>query len=103
MQKILFAASEAHPLIKTGGLADVASSLPRALLKRGHDIKIILPAYASVLAKAKEAGVKKVGELSITGQTIVLWQTRLPGSRVTVLLVDIPQFSMRDGNPYCGP
>lgn len=103
MQKILFAASEVYPFIKTGGLADVSSSLPRALLKRGHDIKIILPAYASVLAKAKDAGIKKIGELSITGQSIILWQTRLPGSRVTVLLVDIPQFSMRDGNPYCGP
>lgn len=103
MQKILFATSEAHPLIKTGGLADVASSLPRALLKRGHDIKILLPAYASVLQKAKESGVKKVAELSLSGQTIGLLQTRLPGSRVTVLLVDIPQFSDREGNPYCGP
>lgn len=103
MQKILFATSEAHPLIKTGGLADVASSLPRALLKRGHDIKILLPAYPGVLVKAKEIGVKKVAEISLSGQTIGLLQTRLPGSRVTVILVDIPQFSERDGNPYCGP
>lgn len=103
MQKILFATSEAHPLIKTGGLADVASSLPRALLKRGHDVKILLPAYASVLAKAKEVGVKKIGELVISGQSITLLQTRLPGSRVAVILVDIPQFSEREGNPYCGP
>jgi starch synthase len=103
MQKILFATSEAHPLIKTGGLADVASSLPRALLKRGHDVKILLPAYASVVLKAKEVGVKKIGELAISGQTISLLQTRLPGSRVAVILVDIPQFSEREGNPYCGP
>ena len=103
MQKILFATSEAHPLIKTGGLADVASSLPRALLKRGHDIKILLPAYPSVLLKAKDVGIKKVGELNIVGQSITLWQTRLPGSRVIVILVDIPQFSEREGNPYCGP
>jgi len=103
MQKILFTTSEAHPLIKTGGLADVASSLPRALLKRGHEVKILLPAYASVIVKAKEAGVKKIAELLISGQTISLLQTRLPGSRVTVILVDIPQFSEREGNPYCGP
>lgn len=102
-RKILFATSEAHPLIKTGGLADVASSLPRALLKRGHHIKIVLPAYASVLLKANESGVKKVAELNISGQTLSLLQTRLPGSRVTVILVDIPQFSEREGNPYCGP
>ena len=103
MQKILFAASEAHPLIKTGGLADVASSLPRALLKRGHDVKILLPAYTSVLQKAKEVGLKKIGELVINEQIIQLWQTRLPGSKVIVWLVDIPQFSNREGNPYCGP
>jgi len=103
MHKILFATSEVHPLIKTGGLADVASSLPRALLKIGHDVKIILPAYASVLIKAKEVGLKFIGNLALLGQEIKLWQTRLPGSRVTVLLVDIPQFSEREGNPYCGP
>lgn len=103
MHKILFATSEAYPLIKTGGLADVAASLPRALLKRGHDIRILLPAYASVMLKARDAGVKKLADLVILGETIGLWQTRLPGSRVTVLLVDIPQFSERKGNPYVGP
>ncbi len=103
MHKILFATSEAYPLIKTGGLADVAASLPRALLKRGHDIRILLPAYASVMLKARDAGVKKLADLVILGETIGLWQTRLPGSRVTVLLVDIPQFSEREGNPYVGP
>jgi starch synthase len=103
MFKILFVTSEAHPLIKTGGLADVAGSLPRALLKLGHDVKILLPAYASALIKAKGAGIKKISRISIHGQDINILQTRLPGSRVTVLLVDMPQFSEREGNPYCGP
>jgi starch synthase len=103
MKKILFATSEAHPLIKTGGLADVAASLPRALLKRGNDVKILLPAYASVMVKAKEVGVKKVAELDIGGQAVFILQTRLPGSRVVVFLVDIPQYFEREGNPYCGP
>ncbi|MES2825384.1 MAG: glycogen synthase GlgA [Pseudomonadota bacterium] len=103
MNKILFVTSEAHPLIKTGGLADVAGSLPRALLKLGHDVKILLPAYASALIKAKDAGIKKISQISIYGQDINILQTRLPGSRVTVLLVDMPQFSEREGNPYCGP
>ncbi len=103
MNKILYVTSEAHPLIKTGGLADVAGSLPRALLKLGHDVKILLPAYASVLAKANDLGIKKITQLSILGEDITISQTRLPGSRVTVLLADMPQFSEREGNPYCGP
>jgi starch synthase len=103
MQKILFAASEVYPLIKTGGLADVAASLPRALLKLGQDIKIIMPAYASVLEKTSSPGIKEVVQLTIEGHTVSLKQTRLPGTRVVVLLVDIPEFSKRNGNPYCGP
>ncbi|MGD2138514.1 MAG: glycogen/starch synthase, partial [Gammaproteobacteria bacterium] len=38
---ILFASSEAHPLVKTGGLGDVAGSLPRAMRNLRHDIRII--------------------------------------------------------------
>src|SRR5688500_17888929 len=47
--KILLAASEALPFFKSGGLADVARSLPDALLERGHDVHIIHPLYPSVL------------------------------------------------------
>ncbi len=103
MQKILFATSEVYPLIKTGGLADVTGSLPRALLKQGYDIKIILPAYSSVLEKASASGIKKIAQLDIDGNAVIIKQTRLPGTKVTVWLVDIPEFSERIGNPYCGP
>ncbi|WP_331352293.1 glycogen synthase GlgA [Cellvibrio sp. UBA7671] len=103
MQKILFATSEVYPLIKTGGLADVAASLPRALLKLGQDVKILLPAYASVLEKAKNVGIKEIAQLEIEGYSVSLRQTRLPGTKVIVLLVDIPEFFEREGNPYCGP
>lgn len=103
MQKILFATSEVYPLIKTGGLADVAASLPRALLKLGQDVKILLPAYPGVLEKAKSVGIKDVALLDVEGYPVTLKQTRLPGTKVTVLLVDIPEFSTREGNPYCGP
>ncbi|WP_168119277.1 glycogen synthase GlgA [Paenibacillus sp. HB172176] len=45
---ILFAASEAVPLAKTGGLADVAGALPKALNKLGSDVRVILPKYEQI-------------------------------------------------------
>lgn len=46
--KILYAASEAAPFCKTGGLADVAGSLPPALAKAGDDVAVILPLYGQI-------------------------------------------------------
>jgi starch synthase len=46
--KICFIASEVHPFSKTGGLADVASSLPIALGRAGHDVRVITPLYARI-------------------------------------------------------
>jgi len=46
--RILFAASEALPYAKTGGLADVIEALPRALVKLGHEVAVFLPRYRGV-------------------------------------------------------
>ncbi len=52
--KILFATSEAVPFCKTGGLADVAGSLPQALAKAGNEVEVILPLYQRVADKWKD-------------------------------------------------
>ena len=48
---ILFVASEVGPYAKTGGLADVAAALPKVLRQRGHDVRVVLPFYASIDTK----------------------------------------------------
>ena len=51
MKKILFVSSEVAPYAKSGGLADVAGSLPKELLKMGYDISIIMPKYREIDVK----------------------------------------------------
>src|ERR1700677_2558386 len=46
--QITFAASEATPFAKTGGLADVVGALPRELVKLGHNVTVFLPFYTRV-------------------------------------------------------
>ncbi|MGE5578727.1 MAG: glycogen synthase GlgA [Bacillota bacterium] len=48
---ILLVASEVAPFAKTGGLADVAGSLPKALLLQGNDVRVVLPRYRNVNVK----------------------------------------------------
>ena len=48
MKKILFAASERVPFMKTGGLADVVGALPKALNKEEFDVRVILPSYTCI-------------------------------------------------------
>ncbi len=54
MKKILFAASEGVPFIKTGGLADVVGSLPKCIDKRYFDVRVILPKYACMKQEVKD-------------------------------------------------
>ena len=53
MMKILFAASEAVPFMKTGGLADVTGSLPGYFDKKHFDVRIIMPKYLCMDEKWK--------------------------------------------------
>lgn len=101
-QSVLFVTSEVHPLIKTGGLADVSQGLPVALKRAGLDVRLLLPAYRRV--KEGAAGRKPVAQFDVPDVgPIRLLHLRLPQSTVPVYLVDLPQFFDRDGNPYVGP
>ena len=51
--KILFISSEVAPFAKTGGLADVAGALPKALAALGHDVRVVMPAYAAIVDKLR--------------------------------------------------
>ena len=101
--KILFATSEAHPLIKTGGLADVSGSLPRALRNTKQDIRLVLPAYPA--AKAAASAHKAIINFTPAGASspVTLLQGRLPKTRVPVYLVDAPDYFDRPGGPYSQP
>lgn len=48
--KIMYVASEVAPFVKTGGLGDVAGSLPKALAAKGHDVAVFCPLYSTISA-----------------------------------------------------
>ena len=100
MYRILFAASEAHPLIKTGGLADVAGSLPPALSSLGCDVRLIMPAYRDAVARAPHPRRLIDIELDGSGMRVALLETLLPGTAIKTWLVDYPPAFDRPGNPY---
>ncbi|KPQ01561.1 glycogen synthase GlgA [Marinobacter sp. HL-58] len=100
MIRVLFATSEVYPLVKTGGLADVSASLPEALCRLEYDVQILLPGYPQAIKAAREAGSRRKSRFRIGQYEVSLWQTRLPGTAVTLWLVDCPPLFDRPGNPY---
>ena len=100
MRKILFVTSEAHPLMKTGGLGDVCGGLPQALHALGADVRLLLPGYHDTLQHAGR--LKPVTQLTLPplASPVTLLEGRLPGTRVKVWLIDFPPAYDRPGNPY---
>jgi starch synthase len=97
--RVLLAASEVVGFAKTGGLADVAGSLPRALARRGVDCAVLLPLYRSTRSgkiPLTPTGLEfrvPIGARSVSGALI---RATLPDSNVPVYLIEQPDYYERD-------
>jgi len=95
---ILSVTSEIFPLIKTGGLADVAGALPGALGRIGGRVKTLVPGYGPVLKALK--GGKKIAEINdLFGAKARLISAKVMG--LELIVIDAPHLYQRDGGPYC--
>jgi len=97
--RILIASSEAVPFAKTGGLADVATGLSKALASAGHDVTLVIPYHCRFVPE--EFRGESIGEMQIDlrnfGIKAAIRRAGLPRSTVEVLLIDQPSFFDRKG------
>ncbi|NTV94979.1 MAG: glycogen synthase GlgA [Thiobacillus sp.] len=102
MKNVLFATSEARPLIKTGGLADVSSALPAALRELGIDCRLLLPGYRQVLAMLDNPleVARFQGLTGFIDSRLLLGA--MPDSGTPVYVLDAPAYFVREGGPYHG-
>jgi len=106
--RILYTVSEVAPFAKTGGLADVAGSLPAALARLGHEVKIVMPRYAVVNGKRWGLQPRDEFSLRVAGKDypFSIHAGRLPDSPVEVLflendrLFDRPALYQENGVDY---
>lgn len=98
--KILLVSSEVVPFAKTGGLADVAGSLPIELAKLGHDVRVAMPKYRCV--DDKKFKLRPILQdihvhLSTNDYIAKIKKTSFPGTKVPVYFVQNEAFFGRDG------
>ena len=98
--KVLSIASEVFPLVKTGGLADVAGALPAALAREDVEIRTLIPAYPAVLDRLADAETAHEYADLFGGPARVL-AGRAAG--LNLFAIDAPHLFGRAGNPYLGP
>ena len=98
---ILFAASEVVPFAKSGGLADVAGALPKALKDLGHDVRVVMPRYY-IVDKEKYNLKPLQGELGVPMGSMgeawaAVYEGVLPNSDVPIYFIDHEGFFGRKG------
>ena len=98
--RVLFVTAEAYPLAKTGGLADVSRALPIALRNRGHDVRLLMPAYPRAYVRIEKPRIVAKIEplLGISDATLVVGT--FPDSDLPVWLIDSPSLFRRNGGLY---
>lgn len=98
---ILFAASEAAPFAKEGGLGDVVGALPKCLAAMGHDVRVVIPRYWCVdrdrYALKPRHGVLTVPMGIMGHQYAGVYEGRLPGSDVPIYFLEHEGFYGRSG------
>jgi len=100
LMRVLSVASECAPLVKTGGLADVAGALPGALAPLGVEMRTLLPGYPAVIAALEGAEPVWAGEAPGLGAGRIL-SGRAAG--LDLMVLEAPQHFDRAGGPYLGP
>jgi starch synthase len=95
--KVLSVASEAVPLVKTGGLADVAGALPAAVAPHGVEMTTFLPGYPAVTKALSRPRALHSWD-NLLGEKARLVSGKIDGRPLLVL--DAPAFFLREGNPY---
>jgi starch synthase len=99
--RVLSLASELFPLVKTGGLADVAGALPSALTDLGCEVRSLVPGYPGLVDRL--AGTAEVATLSdLMGASARLLRGTAPGG-ADILVLEAPHLFERPGDPYTSP
>ncbi|SIP86340.1 starch synthase [Paracoccus thiocyanatus] len=98
--RVLSVASECVPLVKTGGLADVAGALPAALAGQGVEMRVLLPGYPAVMAAQAQARVLREIPDLFGGPARIL---RGALGRGVLHVLDAPHLFDRPGGIYLGP
>jgi starch synthase len=94
--KVLAVASEAYPLVKTGGLADAVGALPAALAAQGVTVTTLLPGYRAVLEAFGDARTALDLPELFGGPARIL-------KAKSMLALDAPHLFDRPGGPYVAP